>query len=1125
MKLFNSSLARITAITLFSSCHGATLFAANWNPLPDTGQTECYDVSGNVITCPTEGEPLYGQDAQYTSSKPAYNDLNNGTIQDYNTGLVWQKETADIDGNGSVGEEDKMYQPDAVAYCSNLNFGGSSDWRLPDMTELESIVDYSKYSPATNSIFNSEADGYWSNQMYADKSASSSAWGINFADGYQYIMPASGEYYVRCVRGERKSAVALIDQGNTAIDATTELTWMKYFADINNDGNISDGDGINLQGALSWCEQLSLDGYSDWRLPNIRELQSIVDRSKYNPGIYAPLVLGTACCNLWVGRTWSSTTSAKDASRIWVTDFVNGTGWNQSKDSEEFTRCVRGGLAPAAPPVTLSVLFGGNGYGKVHLSPSDKDCTSKCTNDYLPGTQVTLTATADTDSTFTGWDGPCQGTGTCTVTINETGSVIARFNRTNDVAVDVYSQVDYPSGSGDGNAFLVQVDNLGAKTAENIQVDVTYSPNDWNGGSWGWGCGDVPEGITCSKLRLGDNHTRFTLSMPVGKSFLVKGRFTPDEDSQYPYAMTVAATATYSGDSNLTNNQDSKTLSSDPNEILKPDNYAMLLGINEDAANKNTIIFTHGWQADDIDGCDEFPNDEEKKKCYLDPLCLHQLLECYSNQLWTGDGQGQARSLTSSNQDRNQNTINQILGGSLNIWQYVWNGAFTHKGPFIGGYISSRNNVFIAGDILADRLLKRLGANYTGKIHFVGHSLGTIVNAYAVKKVRHDMQNAIVQMTILDHPNRIRRIIGSKIIDNMLPIDSEKTYGFGKDFFVNLLPEIHDPASRNKLFVDNYFSEYGYKTPNRLESAGVGTQITGKNVYNHNVLHEDYDYIFIKDWFIGLHDPNDVGGDFFSDESLKILGTSHNNDHSGVHQWYRWTMWPVKTDKLAGNNFICHNRIAENNWADRSLTSYDFHASLNPCESGFAFSIVQDNPLDFPAGNGDAASLSISPAANLRLLGSPTANYCQLQVSPFEVVCSKSPQSSSSLSSKIMSNVAVMASNAAYIKQTINIDNTVDYMSMTYKFNNLTGTEFIHILIDGQIVWSMTSENVAPDTWVDSGKIPLFFKKGEHELMIVFNGMETDVSTFAMKDLTFYQAPDAKASFLPDVYNILLHRR
>ncbi|MCI5116787.1 MAG: DUF1566 domain-containing protein [Candidatus Electrothrix sp. LOE1_4_5] len=1101
VKIFCSSLSKLTAIALFSFLSTTTLFAANWNPLLDTGQTQCYDVSGNEITCPSEGEPLYGQDANYQGAEPSYKDNGDGTVTDNNTGLVWQQ--------GAQYSYDSYYAwQGAVDYCDHLELAGISNWRLPTRMEFESILNYSK-NFNNDIIGHVSVSSYWTKDVYADDSTL--AW--EKYNGISWAMEKSSTFLVRCVSGKISSFGPYSSDQDTVTDSATGLTWQKQIADTNNDGISDENDKVTWQDALSFCENLTLGSSSDWRLPNVHELHSIVDLSKVNPSSYDIFSDSSS-----YRYTWSSTTDphfADGSSNYYnralsINTSGNGKTDPVSKTNQELVRCVRGGLAPV-DPVTLSVRFGGNGYGTVHLSPSDKDCTSYCQNNYLPGTEVTLTATADADSTFTGWDGPCEGTGTCTITINEAGSVLARFYRTHDVSVDVYSPVDYPSrGSSDWNAFLVRVDNLGAKTAENIQIDLTYSPNNSNGGSWGWGCGDIPRGITCDRVQEEYNHTRFTISMPSGEYFELKGRFTPDKDDQQPDALTVAVNATYSGDSNLTNNQDSKSLSSDPSQLVEPDSYALLLGANEDAANKNTIIFTHGWQSDDnIKGCD--PSDSsELTACQADPTCLQQLLQCYSGKLWTGFNAGQAGSLAVNNQNTDLIPPNQIID-SLNVWQYVWSGAFTHSGMSRKGYIDARKNVFVASDILAERLIKRLGRNYDGKIHFIGHSLGTAVNAYAVKKIRHDMQNATVQMTILDHPNRVARI-GTWVVwdDITVLFGGEKKYGFSKNFFVNLLPEINNPESRNKLLVDNYFSEYGDDTRSTgFQSAGVGTQVRGKNVYNHNVLHK-HD----NNWFIGLHDPNDVGGSFFPEEKSKLV---FDNDHSGVHQWYRWTMWPVKTDNLVGNRFICHPlqkttgwiRVAEDDWPNRTWPFSQFHESLEPCSSGFAFSIVQDNPLDFPAANGQNPSSFISPATNFRLLGS-SENNCQLQESPFQIKCSKSWwQLSPMLNAESMSIAETSASNAPYIKSMINIDHTVNYMSMQYRFNNMSGTEFVHILIDGQIVWSITAENAEANIWIDSGKIPLFFEKGDHEFMVVFNGMETDTSTFEIKDLTFYKDPDA----------------
>jgi len=57
------------AVILFA-CPAGSALAADWNPLPDTGQSKCYDVAGVEIACPAAGQPLHGQDAQYSGPAP-----------------------------------------------------------------------------------------------------------------------------------------------------------------------------------------------------------------------------------------------------------------------------------------------------------------------------------------------------------------------------------------------------------------------------------------------------------------------------------------------------------------------------------------------------------------------------------------------------------------------------------------------------------------------------------------------------------------------------------------------------------------------------------------------------------------------------------------------------------------------------------------------------------------------------------------------------------------------------------------------------------------------------------------------------------------------------------------------
>lgn len=113
------------------------------------------------------------------------------TVSDISTGLVWQRD--DIgDSNNSVDWDD------AVDYCQDLELGGITDWRLPDIKELQSIVNFSETSPAINDSFrNTDSSNYWSASTVAEDS--SSAWVVFFRDGFMNIVTKSQSNFVRCV--------------------------------------------------------------------------------------------------------------------------------------------------------------------------------------------------------------------------------------------------------------------------------------------------------------------------------------------------------------------------------------------------------------------------------------------------------------------------------------------------------------------------------------------------------------------------------------------------------------------------------------------------------------------------------------------------------------------------------------------------------------------------------------------------------------------------------------------------------------------------------------------------------------------------------------------------------------
>jgi len=117
-----------------------------------------------------------------------------GTVTDVATGLIWQQQDDDIRRNHA----------NAISFCQNLSLAGQSDWRLPNIKELTSLVDYRQTTPSidadafpnTNSAYTSAF--YWSASSRA--SSSSSAWDVHFFLGNVSSVDKTNVNFVRCVR-------------------------------------------------------------------------------------------------------------------------------------------------------------------------------------------------------------------------------------------------------------------------------------------------------------------------------------------------------------------------------------------------------------------------------------------------------------------------------------------------------------------------------------------------------------------------------------------------------------------------------------------------------------------------------------------------------------------------------------------------------------------------------------------------------------------------------------------------------------------------------------------------------------------------------------------------------------
>lgn len=170
--------------------------------LPVTGQMKCYDgLRGDEIPCPAPGMPFFGQDASYLKGiphdfelvKPDESAPSTWYTVDHSTGLAWQYQDDGV----------KRYWRDALDYCEGLELGGFTDWRLPNMVELHSIVDIAVFNPSVDArYFKAEARNYWSSSSCVYDS--SRAWIVRFTNGETACLDKGSQdsflFFTRAVR-------------------------------------------------------------------------------------------------------------------------------------------------------------------------------------------------------------------------------------------------------------------------------------------------------------------------------------------------------------------------------------------------------------------------------------------------------------------------------------------------------------------------------------------------------------------------------------------------------------------------------------------------------------------------------------------------------------------------------------------------------------------------------------------------------------------------------------------------------------------------------------------------------------------------------------------------------------
>ncbi len=236
----------------------AAYTVAGWSELklPDTSQTQ-------------DTTATFGEDADYTINAQSFTDNTDGTITDNVTGLMWQK----VDNGESTWDT-------AVTNAAGVSTGGYTDWRLPTPAELFSIFNHQNQNPALNTTYFpnnpvAAADYWWTSDIYGN--STTNVWCGNAGGGLggkpksetlSYSPPGPFRYHARYVRGSKPSNLHSYANNldGTVTDTDTGLMWSQLPAAA-----------TSWDAALSYAENLSYNGYTDWRLPNLKELQTLTD--------------------------------------------------------------------------------------------------------------------------------------------------------------------------------------------------------------------------------------------------------------------------------------------------------------------------------------------------------------------------------------------------------------------------------------------------------------------------------------------------------------------------------------------------------------------------------------------------------------------------------------------------------------------------------------------------------------------------------------------------------------------------------------------------------------------------------------------------------------------------------
>lgn len=339
--------------------------------LPQTGQTTIYTAydDANFLM----GYPWVNNASATVTPATRFTD-NGCDITDNLTGLTWLKDPT-MASAVDLKWTDSLTTANAGTWCGQK----AGDWRMPNINELFSLVNFGEsngvnwLNSANGHFSNIAAVNYWSSSSRASGAVNAKwyvtlitgkIWSSGSINDTNWLLPVRGTTNgLASIPQTGESQTAPLDPAPTGSDGNlmkgatwptprftvgsgatancitdnlTGLTWLR-------DGDLANGGGVVLkwESAIQIASTGSWCGYNDWRLPNIREIMSLINYSQQ----YTTWLIDAGFANLDTTTYWSSTTMPSNPTKAWTGSIKNGYNSEQSKaNSSSYVLPVRGGI-------------------------------------------------------------------------------------------------------------------------------------------------------------------------------------------------------------------------------------------------------------------------------------------------------------------------------------------------------------------------------------------------------------------------------------------------------------------------------------------------------------------------------------------------------------------------------------------------------------------------------------------------------------------------------------------------------------------------------------------------------------------------------------------------------------